>query len=202
MNVTRVSDQWEATCEHGDEEWVIRREAEHLAVRSLKAHQAECIYHAMRTELAPDDQHHPLSVLGTRTMMLAEDYDLDLPPVLDLAYAAAFLERNLTKVAQDENQEFARLAREIRTCRKHLEAVWHDSQTPERGAFCPTCQKADPPRLVRLVREYPHFCTDEDCTQQFHPTTDDLDVWVCPANPEHWWNQQGYADYLKERMGA
>jgi hypothetical protein len=141
-----------------------------------------------------DDEFHPYSVTTRWAMMLAEDYSLDLPAVLTISNACEFLERILSRVANDEEQDYRLMASELRRCRQHLEAAMRDSQAPERGAFCPTCKAAK--RLVRLNREYSHWCEDPDCTQQFHPTTDDFDVWVCPADKDHWWTAAGYGEQV------
>lgn len=198
--VKKVGDKWEAVCDHGDEQWVIQRNAEHLAVRSLKAHQRECLPHALRTELAEDDDWHPYSVLTRWAQMLSEDYDSTRPEVWTIANAAAFLDRILHRVAHDPEQDFPLFAREIRRCRAHLETVLSDSLAPERGAPCPQCK--DRGTFVRLVREYPHWCDDPDCEQQFHFDTDEADIWVCPRDRAHWWTAAGYAEYLDERKGA
>ncbi|HRD59368.1 MAG TPA: hypothetical protein PL137_00560 [Nocardioides sp.] len=152
------------------------------------------------SEVEDDDEHHPVTVLGVWARMIAEDYELDCPNLSNLSACAAFLERNLHRIANDENQDFRLMRDEIRRCRSHLESVLHDSLTPERGAPCPTCK--DRGQFVRLQREFPHWCDDPDCAQQFHFTTDEADIWACPANREHWWTAAGYAEYLDERMGA
>lgn len=150
--------------------------------------------------LIDDDEFQPYNVLTRWHMMLAEDYGHPLPDKMTLADSAAYLDRILHRVAHDGGQDFPLLAREIRKCRAHLEAVLSDSLAPERGAPCPTCKDAG--KFVRLVREYGHYCDDETCEQQFHYLDDTGDVWRCPANREHWWNPRGYADLLEERKGA
>jgi hypothetical protein len=61
--------------------------------------------------------------------------------------------------------------------------------------------KVDPAK-TRLVREYPHWCDDEAC-EQVHVATDELDVWVCPRDREHWWIHRDYVNRLEERkVGA
>jgi hypothetical protein len=154
------------------------------------------IWHVSLVE--DDDEHHPVTVTAVWCRMLAEDYGLDCPDLSNLAGNVAYLERLLGRVAQDPEQDFPLMAREIRKCRAHLESVLRDSLSPERGAPCPTCAKVGV--FVRLAREYSHWCTDEECTQPFHSTTDDFDVWICPRNKDHWWNPQGYADMLEERQ--
>lgn len=200
MSVKRVGDVWEGTCKHGgNEAWVIQRANEYLAQRSLKAHQRDCLPHALLTELPEEDEHHPMSVLGVWTMMLCEDYGLPVPDPLNLSSAAAFLDRIIHRVAQDETQDFPLLARELRKCRAHLESVLRDSLSPERGAPCPTCSGLG--TFVRLVREYAHWCTDEDC-ERFHYETDEADVWRCPKNPGDVWDLESYSRWVEDRKAV
>lgn len=159
------------------------------------------IENAMADLLEDDDEFHPYNVTTRWAMMLAEDYNLPLPKVLTITNACAFLERILSRVSNDEEQDYRLMATELRRCRQHLESAMRDSRAPERGAPCPTCKAKG--NLVRLSREYAHWCTDPECTQQFHSTTDDFDVWVCPSDREHWWTASGYADeVLGKRKGA
>lgn len=162
------------------------------------------IENAMADLIPDDDPFHPYSVLTRWAQMLSEDYGTERPEVWTLSNAAAFLERILARVANDEEQDYPLLARELKKCRGHLEAVMRDSQTPERGVPCPTCVAAGKvnPAKVRLSREYPHWCEDEAC-EQVHVDTDELDVWVCPRNREHWWIHKDYTNRLEERkVGA
>ena len=91
---------------------------------------------ACRDKLDDDDADHPYGVLTRWQLMLAEDYGHPLPGVLTVSGAAAYLERILPRMAQDEAQDFPLLAREMRHCRSHLQAVIRNSQHPERGAPC------------------------------------------------------------------
>lgn len=158
-----------------------------------------------------DDEFHPYNVLTRWHMMLAEDYGIDLPATkMTISDSAAFLDRILGRVAQDEEQDFRLLRDELRRCRNHLESVLHDSLQPERGAFCPTCEQArvkaaeegkKPPPAVRLGREYPHFCWEDEC-EQIHYDTDEADRWVCPRNPQHAWTVREYENWVEERTSA
>lgn len=144
----------------------------------------------------------PTEVLGIWQAMLSEDYGHELPDRITLSSAAAYLDRNLTRIAQDPKQDFPLMAREIHKCRTHLESVLHNSSRPESGAPCPECTSKETGLGPRLVRNYPHWCDDPDCTQQYHFATDEADVWVCPKVKDHWWTQQGYADMLEDRATA
>lgn len=150
-----------------------------------------------------DDETDPKRVLTTWAQMLSEDYRLPRPERWDVSNAAAFLERILSRVAQDDGQDFPQLSREMRKCRDHLDAELRVRWFAERGVPCPSCVasgKHDPVK-VKLRREYPHWCDDADC-HQIHVETDELDVWVCPVDREHWWTHADYTNRLEERKGA
>lgn len=153
-----------------------------------------------------DDEHHPGRVVGTWQRMIAEDYGHD--PIGDLAGQLAYLDRNLHRIAHDEEQDFPLLRRELKKCRQHLEAVLHNDTKPEQGAPCPKCRPAhrtdcDKPGcrgcvIVRLTRTFGHWCADEDC-ERLHFADEGGDVWRCPRDSKHWWTAKGYADLLDER---
>lgn len=152
------------------------------------------------TALPDDDEWHPYSVLTRWQLMLSEDYGHPLPPRLSLMGAGDYLDRHLHTVAQDPEQDFALLARDIRKVRNHLESVLHNSSRPDRGAFCPEC-KADQSGLVRLVREYGHWCEDADC-ERVHYDDDAGDRWVCPRNRrQHTWSHEDYERWIAPRRG-
>jgi hypothetical protein len=154
-------------------------------------------YERILAALPDDDEWHPYSVLTRWQMLLAEDYDHELPPRLTITGAGEYLERHLNRIAQDPEQDFPLLAREIRRLRTRLESVMHNSNRPERGEPCPICR--DEGKVVRLVREYGHWCEDEECTK-FHYADDSGDMWRCPVNrSEHAWKQEHYENYVKER---
>ena len=71
-----------------------------------------------------------------------------------------------------------------------------DSQAKERGVPCPTCAQDE--RFVRLVREYGHWCNDDDC-ERIHYDSDEGDVWVCPRDRSHEWSHADYDKRLVER---
>jgi hypothetical protein len=135
--------------------------------------------------LEDDDPWHPYGVLGRWQMMLEEDYGLRDTRKVTISGAASLLDRLLDRIANDPGQDFALFAGEIATCRAHLEAVLHDSRTPEKGAPCPECSTdfgSGPP----LVKHY----VDEDPTGA-------SDHWTCPECDSRW----SEADY-RLRVGA
>lgn len=144
-----------------------------------------------------DDEEHPYLVLGRWDLMLREDYDQPSDQAMTIANAAAYLDRQLGRVAQDDEQDFPLMSREIRKCRSHLERVLRSAMVKQRGVPCPTCvgeEKGTP----RLVREYGHWCEDEDC-DRLHYLDDSADMWVCPRDRKHQWTVKAYSDYIEER---
>lgn len=142
----------------------------------------------------------PTNLLGIWQLALSEDYGHPLPDRITLGTAVAYLERTLHVVAQDEHQDFPLLARELRSCRGRLEAVLRNSRSNERGAPCPECTSDETGVGPRLVREYAHWCEDEDC-EKFHYADDSADRWVCPRDRGHWWDIEAYSNYVEERHG-
>lgn len=145
-----------------------------------------------------DDEHHPANVLGTWARMLTEDYGHEMPFAAALSWTGAYLDRNLHRVAQDDEQDFPLLRRELRKCRQHLEAVLHNDDRPERGAPCPECTSEDAGVGPRLTRRYGHWCEDEACERMHHGDTTD-DVWICPRNRDHSWSHEDYERWIAER---
>lgn len=158
-----------------------------------------------------DDEHHPARVAGTWAHMIATDYDHPMPAASTLAWSVAYLDRQLHRIAQDDEQDFPLLRSELKKCRQHIEAVLHNDTKADVGAPCPKCRPShrsdckNPDcrgcTIVRLKRQYAHWCKDEGC-QKFHFLDDASDTWHCPRDAKHWWTQQGYADLLRERQGA
>ena len=144
------------------------------------------------TDLAADDESHPANVLGVWCRMWAEDYGLTMPNTAHLSESVAFIERNLHRVAQDENQDFPLFAREVRACRSRMEFVLRNSHAADRGAPCPTCPTPAP----RLTREWGHHCDDLDCTRQHYP--EDPDLWICPRNRDHQWADEDYRRWVAD----
>jgi hypothetical protein len=79
-------------------------------------------------------------VLGSWDMLVTEHYgQLERITRVTITDAAGYLARNLSDLAQDADFAFEELARELRACRSHLEAVLHDGEQVDTGAPCMTC---------------------------------------------------------------
>jgi len=155
---------------------------------------------AMRNLLEDDDPHHPLSVVGRWAHMIAASYghDFALNQPTTVTGAADYLDRNLHRIAQDPDQDFALMARELRKCRQHMESVLATATRKERGAPCPECTTEETGVGARLVRHYGHWCDDDTC-QRIHHRDDSGDLWVCPRNKEHTWTPEAYDKWIEER---
>ena len=155
--------------------------------------------HALVT-MEDDDADHPYSVTTRWAMMIAEDYGHDLP-VLTVANAADYLDRQLARIANDPEQDFRLFASEVRKCRQHLEAAVSLAVRKERGAPCPECTSEETGVGPRLVREFGHWCESEVC-ERLHYADDSADTWVCPRDREHEWSHEDYSRWVEERKGA
>lgn len=147
------------------------------------------------------EETDPTAVLGIWQAMLSEDYGHDLPDRITLGTASAYLERNLHVIAQDPEQDFRLLARELRSCRSHLEAALRNDHARERGAPCPDCTSPTTGVGPRLVRVYAHWCEDEDC-ERMHYVDDSADQWVCPRDREHHWDHEDYVRWVETRRAV
>lgn len=139
-----------------------------------------------RTErFAEDDPHHPYLVLGRWDIALREQYGPQTDLFVTVASAADYL-RGLLAGPFPHDDEFEDFARDVTACRTHLEAVIHDSRTPELGRHCPRCVEVHGkgPRLRKL------YATGDTPAA----LAGDLDTWHCPDEPEHWWSERDYRD--------
>ena len=148
-----------------------------------------------------DDESHPRFVLGTWARMIAEDYHHEMPMAAPLTWCSDYLQRQLGRIAQDDEQDFGLMRHEIRRCRSHLESVLRNDTRPERGAPCPECTHPDRGVGPRLVRTYGHWCEDEEC-ERIHYADDSGDEWVCPADRDHRWTHEDYERWIEERRKA
>jgi len=84
-------------------------------------------------------ENAPLWVLGTWDLLVTEHYGHTRTRRVTVPSAAKYLASNLTELAQDGDFAFEDLARGVRQCRAHLEAVLHDGEQRDTGAPCMTC---------------------------------------------------------------
>lgn len=151
--------------------------------------------------LEEDDELHPYSVLGRWDMMIREDYEHPSDQPVTVTNAAAYLDRQLGRIAQDDDQDFGLFASEIRKCLDHLERVLHTAMLKQRGVPCPDCTSEETGVGPRLVREFGHWCEADDC-ERLHYLDESADVWRCPRDRDHWWTAEGYGNLMDERKGA
>jgi hypothetical protein len=103
--------------------------------------------------------NHPLWVLGTWDLAVTEHYGRGRrTTVITVESAASYLGRNLTDLAADPDFAFEDLARELRSCRGHLEAVLHDGEQAEKGAPCLKCMRPVT-RTVEADGKIRHWCS-------------------------------------------
>ena len=133
-----------------------------------------------------DDAHHPLTVLGTWEMAFREDYGQPCDHKITVTSAAKYLDGMLSRIANDETQDWALFARELRDCCNHLEAVVHTLRRPEQGVPCPECSNEDGagPRLTKHYVE--------------HDRTGASDWWGCVAVREHSWPDYVYRKWVAD----
>lgn len=160
---------------------------------------------ALSAEIPEDDPHHPLSVLGIWALMIAEDYGHELPLQLTVQSAAAYLDRQLDRIAADDEQDFPLLVREVAACLSHLEAVLAVGRFREAGAPCAACVEAGVEKAPRLVM-HRHECAGckygAPPESGMHDHSGAGDRWVCPTNGTHAWTDAEYrlrvgTDYLE-----
>lgn len=141
---------------------------------------------ASKLDPEEDDEHHPYVVLTRWEFMLREDYRQDRTDATSLTSAAKYLDGMLHRIANDETQDWALFARELRDCCNHLEAVVHDSRRPEQGVPCPECSTEDKPG-PRLVKHYVN-----------HDVTGASDWWGCVLVTEHSWLDWTYRRWVTD----
>lgn len=107
---------------------------------------------------AADNELHPLIVLGTWAEAYIEAFDHDEPARITVDGAASYLDRNLSYASAEDDIAFEDFARDLRSCRVHIERVLHDGEQIEQGAPCLNCETV----RLELVR------------------TDGEDRWRCP----------------------
>lgn len=161
-----------------------------------------------------DDEQHPYSVLARWEAMIREDYDQPRETPTSIESAAEYLTTMLGRIAQDPEQDFPLMAREIRKCHQHLENVLATARYDERGVPCPDCTSPETGLGPRLRLEPGHWCNREDCEKVHYDVLTDHetgelvpdttgDMWVCPRNPVgHRWTHAVYTQRLEDRKAA
>lgn len=125
-----------------------------------------------------DDERHPLWVLGTWDMLVTEHLGHNRTNRVTVPSAAAYLTANLTDLSRDPDIGFDELARELRTCRDHVETVLAVAPYVHRGAPCPMCGRAN--------------------LEKDHGATEDEDRWACPRKHcEASYTERDYRDKVE-----
>lgn len=165
----------------------------------------------------PDDPHHPYSVLGRWDMAMRDQGWLPQSDLLVTVVNAAEGINHALDGGFPHGDEFEDFANQIRDCKAHLEAVDHDSHTPDLGRPCPTCAdqrtEGDPkaPRLRKRYAVHPGLPPGMRCgakdgssgtVRPCRVCDGKDDAWHCPAFPEHAWTDDEYrravdADYIE-----
>lgn len=102
-----------------------------------------------------DSETHPLYVLGSWDAMVRDVLDHDEPEErVTIGEAARYLDMQLTYLAGFDDLPFEDMARDLRRCLSHLEAVLHDGEQRDTGAPCLDCR-------VPLVREWGERAADD-----------------------------------------
>jgi endogenous inhibitor of DNA gyrase (YacG/DUF329 family) len=87
------------------------------------------------------DEPHPGWILRDWERQVRDHLNQTTDDPATLTDARRYLDGHLTRLAHDETFAFEELARDIKACRTHCEAVLHDDEQTERGAPCPTCRR-------------------------------------------------------------
>jgi hypothetical protein len=86
-----------------------------------------------------DHELHPLIVLGGWESVWREEFEHEDTKRQTVADAGAYLDRNLSRASSWPHVPFEDMARDLRRCRSHMEAVLHDGEQVDRGAPCLSC---------------------------------------------------------------
>ena len=116
------------------------------------------------------DERHPVFVLGSWEMIYREHFEQPTDLKATLPRLVAYLDRQLHHMAAEELIPFEDFARDIRTCRAHLESVLHAGEQRDTGAPCMRCN-------VSLVRTW--------------GKAEKADGWQCPRCHE-WSSEDQY----------
>lgn len=144
-----------------------------------------------------DDELHPLWILGTWDMAVAEHLGHNRTLRVTVPSAAAYLKGHLTDLSRDEDFGFDQLAGEVRDTLRHIEDALALTVRSTEGAPCFACRDAGrkPARRMQLK-----FAGDGRTTDQ----------WQCPTKAcgktmeVEDYEKSCYRDYLEhaERLTA
>lgn len=144
-----------------------------------------------------DDELHPLFLLGTWDLLIAEHLEHNRTLRVTVPGAAAYIKGQLTDLARDEDFAFDQLAKEVKRALSHIEDALSLTIRVTEGAPCPACRDAGrkPARRMQL-----HYAE--------HPGG--IDEWVCPTKAcgkrmgSEEYERTNYRDYLAnaERLTA
>lgn len=151
-----------------------------------------------RQSMEDDDDLDPYLLLGRWDMELREDYGQPSDERVTINNAVEYLDEMLGTVAQDPDQDFPLLARQVRDCLNHLDGQLSILDRRQRGAPCPDCTNDETGVGKRLVRHFGHWCEDADC-ERLHFADDSADEWVCPTDRNHRWDHETYEKWVEER---
>jgi hypothetical protein len=140
---------------------------------------------------------HPYTVLGWWDLALRESYGPQSDLFITVNRARSFLDGLLAGMFP-HTREFEEFSKHIARCRNHLEAVLHDSRTPEQGRPCPRCAEAGDgaPRLQKRYAQHAGAKGYTSCPDPEKCLTCQgaNDTWHCPHVGEHWWTEHDYRD--------
>jgi hypothetical protein len=88
------------------------------------------------------DEAHPLWVLGTWEQLWRDHLDQPSDLRQTIGRAGDYLERQMHRMAEEDEVPFDDFAGDVRRCRSHLEDVLRDGVKPERGAPCVQCGRS------------------------------------------------------------
>ncbi len=183
--------------------WQDRRIAmrAHLAHWERAGRISEQQHIAARMGMEDDDDLDPYLLLGRWDLELREAYNQPSDTPVTITNAAAYLDANLGRIAQDPEQDFPLLARQVKACFDYIEAQLDILRRQQRGIPCPECTSPTSGVGPRLVLHFGHWCEDVDC-EKIHFADDSGDRWLCPRNRAHEWTPKDYSERLEDRRAS
>jgi hypothetical protein len=103
---------------------------------------------------------HPLSCFGVWEMRWRAELDHDEVEVVTMSAAVDYLDRTMSYMATWPHLSFEDFARDLRTCRTHIEAVLHDGEQVDRSRVpCLDCAALLEVRFTHQAKDDHHACT-------------------------------------------